>query len=410
MPHGSDALIVQLRETLIQRRYSPVVSDHYCRAARHFLRHLAERKTVLATVTPADVLNCIRIAVRRFRTRHGYPPSPTLTTTLRAGIHALLRLVLNRWPPELAVAGVGELLCREVCAQYERWLSVERGLAISSIHGMMSEPRHFCAWYIEHSLSTNFANLKVRDVDAYMDMRAPRLTRHSLKSVAVRLRTFLRHLSRTKQTAANLAPHVLAPLIYAYEGIPSTLSADQVVTVLEVTGTDRSPRGLRDFAILRLLATYGLRAGEVTNLRLDDVDWRGETLRIRHSKTGTQSFLPLLQPVGDVLIEYLRHGRPETDAREIFVRTRAPYVSMTSIYHDVRRRIEAAGIEPSGKRGPHTFRHARAISLLRASVPQKVIRDVLGHRSTESTIPYLKLATEDLRAIALEVPGWEVRS
>ena len=71
--------------------------------------------------------------------------------------------------------------------------------------------------------------------------------------------------------------------------------------------------------------------------------------------------------------------------------------------------MEAAGVKPSGKCGPHIFRHARAVSLLRASVPQKVIGDVLGHRSTEATIPYLKLATEDLRAIALEIPGQEVR-
>lgn len=77
---------------------------------------------------------------------------------------------------------------------------------------------------------------------------------------------------------------------------------------------------------------------------------------------------------------------------------------------EVRRRIEAAGIILTGKRGPHIFRHARGVSLLRASIPRKVIGDVLGHRSSESTVPYLKLATEDLRAIALEIPGQEVRS
>ena len=96
--------------------------------------------------------------------------------------------------------------------------------------------------------------------------------------------------------------------------------------------------------------------------------------------------------------------------REIFVRSRAPYGPMISIYKAVRKRIEAAGVTPCGKRGSHSFRHARAVSLLRASVPRKVIGDVLGHRSTASTIPYLKLATEDLRAIALEVPAREVRS
>ena len=70
--------------------------------------------------------------------------------------------------------------------------------------------------------------------------------------------------------------------------------------------------------------------------------------------------------------------------------------------------MEAAGVKPPGKCGPHAFRHARAVTLLRASVSRKVIGDLLGHRSEEATIAYLKLATEDLRAIALEIP--EVRS
>jgi site-specific recombinase XerD len=70
--------------------------------------------------------------------------------------------------------------------------------------------------------------------------------------------------------------------------------------------------------------------------------------------------------------------------------------------------LEGAGVKPRGKCGPHVFRHARAVTLLRASVSRKVIGDLLGHRSEEATLPYLKLATEDLRAIALEIP--EARS
>jgi site-specific recombinase XerD len=99
-----------------------------------------------------------------------------------------------------------------------------------------------------------------------------------------------------------------------------------------------------------------------------------------------------------------------TDAREIFVRTRAPYRKLGLLASMVRRRLEDAGIKPAGKSGSHIFRHARAVEMLRAAVPQKVIGDLLGHRSAESTAPYLKLATEDLRAIALDVPGQEVRS
>src|SRR3546814_14049123 len=83
---------------------------------------------------------------------------------------------------------------------------------------------------------------------------------------------------------------------------------------------------------------------------------------------------------------------------------------MTNLYGMVRGRLSAAGVEPPGKRGPHVFRHARAVEMLRAWVPHKILGDVLGHRCTESTNTYLKLATDALRDVALDVPGMEVQS
>ncbi|RVE82839.1 site-specific integrase [Sinorhizobium meliloti] len=408
MQHEYRASVERLREILTLRRYNPAVVHNYIRNADCFLSYLAERKIAFASVTPTIVSDYLRLAVRQFRKRHGHAPAEYWVNIPRAGIHALLRHVLKSWPPEPTVADAGERLCREVCDHYQTWLREERGLAEASIYALMWEAKHFCGWYTKRSGTIGLKELSVSDIDDYMDMRAPKLTRRSLKDVAERLRSLLKHLHRTGHTGVDLTPYVIAPLLYAYEGIPSALNPDQIAAVLEVTSKDRSPLGLRDYAILQLLAVYGLRSGEVSRLRLQDIDWRGDVLHIRHSKSGARSVLPLLEPVGEAVIAYLRYGRPETDVREIFVRTRAPYVPMVRIYSEVRRRIEAAGIELSGKRGPHIFRHARAVSLLRAEVPRKVIGDVLGHRSTESTIPYLKLATEDLRAIALEIPGAEV--
>jgi integrase/recombinase XerD len=410
MSHDHSTLIAQFRETLTQERYNPGVVHNYCHNANYFLRYLAERKIALEAVTPTEVSNYLRLAVRHFRKRHGRAPARYWVSIPRSGIHGLLRLALKRWPPEPATSDAGELLCREVCDQYQTWLREERGLAVASIDALMWEARYFCAWYVGRSDTRNFMDLGIRDVDSYFEMRAPGLRRKSLKDVAERLRSLMRHLHRTGRTAADLAPHIIAPMLYAYESIPSTLSSEQIATVLKSARKDQSPMGLRDYAILQLLSTYGLRVGEITHLRLEDIDWRAETLHIRHSKTGAHSLLPLMEPVGEALISYLQHGRPKTDAREIFIRSRAPYRRMAGIYNEVLRRMEAAGVRPTGKRGPHIFRHARAVSLLRASVPRKVIGDVLGHRSTEATIPYLKLATEDLRAIALEIPGQEVRS
>ena len=158
---------------------------------------------------------------------------------------------------------------------------------------------------------TQLQGLGIRDVDTYFEMRAPGLRRKSLKDVAERLRSLMRHLHRTDRTTADLAPQIIAPMLYAYEGIPSALSLEQIATVLKSARKDQSPMGLRDYAILQLLSTYGLRAGEITHLRLEDIDWRAETLHIRHSKTGAHSLLPLLEPVGEALIELPTARAPE---------------------------------------------------------------------------------------------------
>jgi integrase/recombinase XerD len=410
MSHDHSSLITQFRESLTQQRYNAVVVHYYCRNADYFLRYLAQREITVEAATPAEVSNYLRYAVQRFRKRHGYSPAAQWQSIPRAGIHALLRLVQKRWPPEPPALGPGEVLCRVVCSEYREWLHVQRGLATATIDDLMGEARGLLSWYTGRSGGVGFMELRIGDIDAYFAMRAPGLRRKSRKDVAQRLRALMRYLHSTGRTAVDLAPQIIAPMLYAYETIPSALSSDQISAVLKTTHEDRSPMGLRDYAILLLLSTYGMRAGEITRLRLEDIDWRAETLRIRHSKTGAHSLLPLMAPVGEALLNYLRRGRPKTDAREVFIRTRAPYRPLSKIYSEIRRRLEAAGVKPRGKCGPHAFRHARAVSLLRASVPRKVIGDLLGHRSEEATIPYLKLATEDLRAIALEIPGQEVRS
>lgn len=401
----------KLRDMLRRQRYSPTVIHNYCLYAGQILAYLEERAIDLRDVTPDLVAQFLRHAVRQFQLDRGRAPGSSWASIPRSGIHALLRSALSEWPPAPPAMTEAERFANEICDQYERWLRAERGLAEPSITALMWEARHFCKWFIQRNGKAGFADLSVRDIDAYMDIRAPGLTRKSLKDVAERLRGFLRHLHRSKLHPDDLSGHVIAPLLYAYEGIPSILTAEQIVHVLEVAGQDVSPLGLRDHAILQLLSKYGLRSGEVGRLQIGDIDWRVDTLRVQRSKTNTMAVLPLMEPVGEAILRYLQGGRPDTDARTIFVRSRAPYQAMKAggLYGVVKRRLAAAGIELAGKRGPHIFRHARAVSMLRASTPRKIIGDVLGHRSLEATAPYLKLATEDLRAIAIDLPGREVR-
>ena len=410
MPNTDCELIAELKAALITQRYSPVVTGNYCAYARGFLDYFARRSIPIAEVTEAQVTHYLHHAIAMFRKRHGRSPGPYWHSIPRSGIHALLRLAQGQWPPAPKATCAADTLRFAICDEYETWLREERGLAEPSIYALMWEGRNFLAWQLDRCGVDSLMEMSVGDIDRYMDMRSPHQTRKSVKDVAERLRSLLRYLHRTRRTAIDLSPHVIAPLLYAYEGVPSILERDQIAAVLETASKDTTPIGLRDQAILQLLATYGLRSGEIRNLKIEDIDWRTESIRILHTKTRACSYLPLMAPVGEAILTYLRSGRPQTDAREVFVRTRAPDGRLRVLHSAVFRRIRDAGVKPPGKCGPHIFRHARAVEMLRASVPQKVIGDMLGHRSTESTAPYLKLATEDLRAIALDVPGSEVLS
>lgn len=405
-----DELITELSNSLTTQNYNPVVVANHRLYARAFLDYLAECDIQVETVTPQQVDQYFGYAVQDFEIQYGRPPSARWHMLPRTAIAKLLRLAQGNWPPDAEMIGPDDEHRHEICREYEAWLREERGLASASIAALMWEARNFLRWQFDRAGAASLETLSIVDIDLYMDMRAPGLRRKSLADVAERLRSVVRHLHRTGRIPTDLTPHIIGPMLYAYEDVPSTLERSQIAAVLATTQEDRSPRGLRDYAILQLLATYGLREGEICRLRLDDVDWRAESLRICHTKTNAYSYMPLMVTVGEALLDSLRLGRPQVEVREIFVRSCAPYIAMTNLYGMIRGRLAAAGVVPAGKRGPHVFRHARAVEMLRASVPQKIIGDVLGHRSTESTNTYLKLATDDLRAVALEVPGMEVLS
>jgi integrase/recombinase XerD len=163
MSPESSALILRLRESLTQQRYNAMVVHNYCRNADHFLAYLIDRKINITAVTPMIVSEYLGLAVREFRKRRGRAPAQYWVSIPRSGIHALLRLTLKRWPPEPIALNDGELLCREVCDQYQKWLREERGLAVASIDALMWEAKHFCAWHMKRSAVASFADLSIQD-------------------------------------------------------------------------------------------------------------------------------------------------------------------------------------------------------------------------------------------------------
>jgi integrase/recombinase XerD len=402
---NNDAWLLKLRSHLDTEQYGAGTVSQYMGVGRHFLAALNKQRVAITAAQPENIERYLQRTPWMYPLRHEH--SPDYRHWRRTPIHMLLRLAQGQWPPASSLMTPSEISRQEICETYSHWMLASRGLAQTTVLCRNNEACRFLRWLGERVTREKLSVLTVFDVDTYMKDRASSLCRISLKDAANKMRSFLRWLHMTQQTVRDLSTTVIAPSIYAHENIPCTIRAEDMKKVLALTQEDHTPKGLRDYAILLLLSTYGVRAGEITALRLDDVDWRKEIVRIRHSKTGGISYLPLLPGVGEAVLRYLQRSRPKTHFRQVFIRSKAPYrpfTGSTALHGLVGVRLEAAGVSISGKHGPHIFRHARAVSLLRAAVPMKQIGDLLGHRSTDSTLAYLKLATEDLRAVAMEIP------
>ena len=171
---------------------------------------------------------------------------------------------------------------------------------------------------------------------------------------------------------------------------------------------DRTTRtGRRDYAMLLLMATYGLGSGEVRGLTLESVDWRRRQLRVVRPKTNREICLPLLPGVAQALVAYLRSGRPRhCTARALFVQMHAPYgrlQSSSAIRHVLRKHALSAGVS-STHLGSHVLRHSHASRQIDQGASATVVGDILGHRRPESTSVYVRVALHRLRGVALPVP------
>ncbi|MGH8236665.1 MAG: tyrosine-type recombinase/integrase [Steroidobacteraceae bacterium] len=196
------------------------------------------------------------------------------------------------------------------------------------------------------------------------------------------------------------------PRTYRHELPPRALPWALVRKLLH--SVDRSSKaGWRDYAILHLMAHYGLRASEIAALRLDAIDWYLKTCRVEQRKTQSDLVLPLSDRTLTLLQRYLRYGRPACALPWLFLRARRPAGGLHNygVCDVFYKRAAQSGLPLNGY-SSYCLRHSFAMRLLQRGVGVKAIGDLLGHRSLEATCVYLRLDTTALRTVALPVPRY----
>ncbi|HKG49658.1 MAG TPA: site-specific integrase [Actinomycetales bacterium] len=304
------------------------------------------------------------------------------------------------------VRGESAVLLREVLlAEFVDWLRVERGLAAESVRCYRGQAAKLLA-VLPDPLDKAIAGLDAAAVSSFVLAEATSARSvWSAKAEVTALRAFLRFLHVRGLTSGPLVGAVPAVAGWRLAGLPRGLSPEQVTALLATPATT-TPVGLRDHAVLTVLADLGLRGAEVAALRLDDLDWRHGEVLIRGKAARTER-LPLTATVGAALADYLTGGRPSCTAvtqPTVFLTVRAPIrpLNGSAVRAIMARACHRAGLP---RLGPHRLRHTLATDLLRSGASLAEVGQVLRHRSELSTTVYAKVDLDALRTLARPWPG-----
>lgn len=387
-----DAFVAELRA----RRHTPLTISGYEDSARHFADWLCRNNIELDRVDEDVVERFARHRCRCPGTRRQDHVSAKYVRRVRRFIRFLAdRQVLAAATPPILTRGDGRITA------YQDWLRHHRGISERTVdrHGRM----------ITRLLPALGADPELYDallIRRVIIDEAKRSSRPYVKTMTTALRGYLRFLAATGLCRSGLDHATPTIPQWRLSALPRYLpggAVEQVIASCDLT----KPHGIRDRAILLLLARLGLRAGDVLMMRLGDIAWNEGTIRV-HGKGRREIRLPLPQDAGDALLDYLSQARPPADEDRVFLRSSAPYrpfKGSSVISSIVRLAINRAGIVGAPSRGANLLRHSAATSMLRAGATLDAVGTVLRHRSIDTTAHYAKVDVTMLQLIAQPWPG-----
>lgn len=256
-------------------------------------------------------------------------------------------------------------------------------------------------WYIDGNNVKSLNEITAQHLSGYIASKAG-YSNATVSRDANTLRTILNFFHSKGLSDNDLSKFVPKIKRLRHQTIPSNWSKDEVDKIL--TTVDRgNPTGKRNYAILLLVSKLGLREGDVINLKLDDIHWDKLYIEFRQQKTGVLLRLPLLNDVGEAIIEYYRYGRPTTECQHIFVKHLAPFNEFICMGHMMRKYTALAKLDTvNHAKGLHSLRHTLASRLLEENVSVIAISEILGHSDIHTTNDYLHIDIANLKKCAID--------
>jgi len=387
-------LLEGFADALSHAGYAPITARRHLRAAEHFANWAARRGAWASGVTEQVVAGFRRHVPRCRCRRYGHADR-----SLLHGVHLFLRYLEETGIIKLAAVASpvsDPLLLRA----FRDWMRRQRGTCEGTLANYGPHIRELLTRVGEKPATVDAQTLRQFVLEGSHTCGWA-----AAKKRTTALRMFLRYMIAEGHCASGLDGAIPVLAHWRLASLPRYLPDDDIERL--IASCDRtSPVGTRDRAILLLLARLGLRAGDIVQLRLTDLDWRGAWIRVC-GKGRRQARLPMTQEVGQALVAYLAEGRPQTTTDVVFVRSRPPFRAFSShcaVSVIVGRAFCRAGVTRPSRGAAHLLRHSVATSMLRHGASLDDVAALLRHRSIATTQIYAKVDVTSLNAIAQPWP------
>ena len=393
-------ILVPFVEDLLARGYARATIRLHVEVIEHFGRWLGHQGIPIRYLSTVHISRFLRFHLPRCGCAR---PATKRRQHCRAALRRLADFLRDRKQIRQCTSRTPVLQpVDQLVAAYEQHMKRVCGFADTTRHHRQVCARRFLRWRFGQG-QLRLHRISPKDLSRFVVLRARHLGPSGVRSLVVCLRSFLRFLELAGFLSPGLVKAVPQPVRALPPPPPTTLAPAQQRKFLNSFHRS-SPKGRRDYAIALCLCALALRSEEVVGLNLDDLDWRAMTLRLKQTKQRRQRLLPLPDSVARAVLTYLKRGRPPTQSRALFVAHLAPYAGpLTGSYVRVviRHAFTRCGMTP---RGTHILRHTWATWAHRRGSGLKLIADVLGHRSLQSTQRYAHVNLEELRQVALPWP------
>ncbi|WP_186300346.1 site-specific integrase [Denitromonas ohlonensis] len=383
-------------QELYRAGYARITARRHIREAEHFV-YWSNKEGVGEGPVDEQV-------IQRFGRHLSRCRCPGYGHTYRVDLLRGARLFLGFLRGEgLSVARLAETQTHDcvLLAAFCQWMRQQRGTADSTLYNYKRSLRDLLA-----RVGEDPGRLDAQCVRQFVLETSQKCGWAATKNCTTALRMFLRFLIAEGRCPAELGAAVPTVAHWRLSSLPRYLQSEEVERVI-ASCDPTSAVGKRDRAILLLLARLGLRAGDIVQLRLGDIDWKGAWLSVT-GKSRRETRLPLTQEVGQAVVDYLQDGRPRTDSDALFVRARAPFRAFANhcaVSVIVERAMLRSGVKCPSRGAAHVLRHSAASSMLRHGASLQDIAAVLRHRSIDTTQIYAKVDVTMLGQIAQPWPG-----